>query len=94
MKTFTFLMLLIANVAVAQIGVNTTTPNAMLDVNSATNGFLIPRIALTANNVAAPVVNPQGGALAESTMIYNTATVAGANGVSPGFYYAAANGSA
>jgi Chaperone of endosialidase len=71
----------------AQIGINTTTPNAMLDVTSTTNGFLIPRIALTANNSAAPVVNPQGGALPTSTLIYNTATVAGVNGVSPGYYY-------
>jgi Chaperone of endosialidase len=71
----------------AQIGINTTTPNAMLDVTSTTNGFLIPRIALTANNVATPVVNPQGGALPVSTLIYNTATVAGVNGVAPGYYY-------
>ena len=71
----------------AQVGVNTTTPNAMLDVNSATNGVLISRIALTGSNVAAPVVNPQGGALTISTLIYNTSTVAGANSVSPGYYY-------
>ena len=71
----------------AQIGINTTTPNAMLDISSTTNGLLIPRIVLTANNVVTPVVNPQGGAVAISTMIYNTATVAGVNGVSPGYYY-------
>ena len=71
----------------AQVGVNTTTPNAMLDVNSATNGVLISRIALTGSNVAAPVVNPQGGAVAISTLIYNTSTVTGANSVSPGYYY-------
>jgi hypothetical protein len=59
----------------------------MLDVSSATNGVLLPRIALTANNVAAPVVNPQGGALPTSTLIYNTATVAGINGVTPGYYF-------
>ena len=70
-----------------QIGINTTTPNAMLDISSTTNGLLIPRIALTADNVVTPVVNPQGGAVAISTMIYNTATVAGVNGVSPGYYY-------
>lgn len=70
-----------------QIGINTTTPNAMLDVTSATHGVLFPRIALTANNVAAPVVNPQGGALATATVVYNTATVAGVNGVAPGYYY-------
>lgn len=71
----------------SQIGINTTTPNAMLDISSTTNGLLIPRIALTSNNVESPVVNPQGGALSISTMIYNTATVVGINGVSPGYYY-------
>ncbi len=79
--------LLLSLQSFAQIGINTTTPNAMLDISSTTNGFLIPRIALTANNVAAPVVNPQGGALPTSTLIYNTSTVAGINGVAPGYYY-------
>ena len=78
--------LLLSLQSFAQIGINTTTPNAMLDISSTTNGFLIPRIALTANNVAAPVVNPQGGALPTSTLIYNTSTVAGINGVAPGYY--------
>ncbi len=70
------------------IGINTQTPQGMLDVSSVTNGILIPRIALTAANVQAPVVNPQGGALAESTFIYNTATAgASPDNVMPGFYY-------
>lgn len=81
------ILLLLSLKGFTQIGINTTTPNAMLDVTSATNGVLFPRIALTANNVAAPVVNPQGGALATATIIYNTATVAGVNGVNPGYYY-------
>lgn len=89
MKTFILYatILLFAVNCLAQIGINTTTPNAMLDISSTTNGLLIPRIVLTANNVVAPVVNPQGGAVTVSTMIYNTATVAGVNGVSPGYYY-------
>ncbi len=86
-STIKILILLFSISSFAQIGINTTTPNAMLDVSSTTNGVLISRIALTANNVAAPVVNPQGGAVAVSTLIYNTATVAGVNGVAPGFYY-------
>ena len=89
MKTlYVILFYLILSIqSFAQIGINTTTPNAMLDISSTTNGFLIPRIALTANNLATPVVNPQGGALPTSTLIYNTATVAGVNGVFPGYYY-------
>lgn len=88
MKNFTtFLLMFISINALAQIGVNTTVPSGMLDVSSATNGLLIPRVALIANNVAAPVVNPQGGALAISTMVYNTNPVAGVNGVSTGYHY-------
>ena len=82
-----FLISILSVSGVAQIGINTAIPNAMLDISSGTNGVLLPRIALTANNVAAPVVNPQGGVLTVSTMIYNTATVVGVNGVAPGYYY-------
>ena len=58
-----------------------------LDVSSAVfatkKGLLIPRIALTAANVAAPVTAP-----ATSLLIYNTATAGAApNNVTPGFYY-------
>jgi len=88
MKNFTtFLILFISLNAVAQIGINTTLPNGMLDVNSTTNGFLLPRVALAASNIATPVVNPQGGGLITSTLVYNTATVVGVNGVLPGYYY-------
>lgn len=72
----------------SQIGMGTTTPAAALDVTSTTNGVLIPRIALTATNVSAPVVNPQGGGLVAGTLVYNTATAGvSPNNVIPGFYY-------
>jgi len=86
-KNITLLTFLISLLSYGQIGINTTAPNGMLDVNSTTNGFLIPRVALTANNVAAPVVNPQGGALSISTMVYNTNPVTGVNGLSIGYHY-------
>ncbi|MCC7501288.1 MAG: hypothetical protein IT229_02080, partial [Flavobacteriales bacterium] len=73
------------------INVNGATPaaSALLDIDAsalpanAQRGLLIPRMALTATNVAAPVTLP-----ATSLMIYNTAT-AGVppNNVTPGFYY-------
>ena len=73
---------------IAQVGVNTSTPNAMLEVNSTNNGMLIPRVNLTSVLDNATVVNPQGGALITSTVVYNT-TAAGVapNNVLPGFYY-------
>lgn len=82
------LLLFFVSLSFAQVGIGTTTPNGALDVTSTTQGFLLPRVALTASNVAAPVVNPAGGALANGTMVYNTAT-AGVfpNNVLPGYYY-------
>lgn len=57
--------------------------SAALDVDMAGKGILIPRLALTATNVAAPVTAP-----ATSLMVYNTATAgAGLTAVSPGYYY-------
>jgi len=71
----------------AQIGLGTTTPNAALEIKSATTGFLPPRITLTATNIAAPVVNPQGGSILAGTMVYNTNSTIGTYGVSPGLYF-------
>jgi hypothetical protein len=69
------------------VGINTTTPNGVLDVNSSSYGIVLPRIALTATNVAAPVQNPQGGNPLPGTVIYNTSsTSTGTNDVYPGIY--------
>lgn len=88
MKNILFILLGLPLFIQAQIGVNTTTPNAMLDVNSTTNGMLIPRVSLTSVLDNTTVVNPQGGALVTSTIVYNT-TAAGVfpNNVLSGFYY-------
>lgn len=67
------------------VGVGTTTPNAsaLLDLTSTNQGFLPPRVALTAKNAAAPVTTPATG-----LMVYNTATAGTApNNVTPGYYY-------
>lgn len=55
--------------------------------SSNTRGLLIPRLALTATNVASPVNSP-----ATSLLVYNSAT-AGTSpyNVSPGYYYNAGN---
>ena len=67
------------------VGIGTTTPNASsaLEVTSTTQGVLVPRLVLSATNVAAPVTTP-----AVSLLVYNTATAGGApNDVSPGYYF-------
>lgn len=69
------------------VGINTSgnmpDASAMLDVTSANTGLLIPRIALTAANVASPVTAP-----ATSLLVYNTATAGTAPyAVLPGFYF-------
>lgn len=73
------------------INVNGAAPNAsaLLDIDGAAlaaanqKGVLLPRVALTATNVAAPVVAP-----ATSLILYNTATAGVApNNVTPGYYY-------
>ncbi len=66
----------------AQIGMGTTSPQGALDVTSTTDGVLIPRVALSATNVAT-ITTPT-----ISELVYNTFTSAlGPNQVSPGFYY-------
>lgn len=69
----------------AQVGINTTSPDAssMLDISSTDKGLLPPRIALTATNSASPVTSP-----ATALMVYNTVTAgAGIHQVTPGYYY-------
>lgn len=84
---FVFLSAILPNLINAQVGIGTTTPKAALDVTSATTGFLMPRVALTNINIAAPVTNPASGALEVGTMVFNTATTPGINGVVPGLYF-------
>lgn len=74
----------------AQTGIGTTTPHASakLEVASNSQGFLPPRVALTATNSSSPVNNPANG-----LMVFNTVT-AGTNPyqVVPGYYYWDATG--
>ena len=64
-------------------GTATRDNSAVLDVRSANQGILAPRVALTATNSALPVTSP-----ATSLLVYNTATAGVApNNVTPGYYY-------
>ena len=66
----------------AQVGIGITAPKAALDITAANDGLLIPRIALSATNVAT-VITPT-----ISELVYNTFdSAAGANQVTEGFYY-------
>ena len=78
----TFLFLLLIHSAFGQVGIGTTNPGGALDVTSANDGFLVPRIALAATNIPT-VTTPT-----VSEMVYNTTTsAAGPNQVTPGYYY-------
>lgn len=69
----------------AQVGIGTASPDnsAQLDISSSSKGFLPPRVALTASNLAGPVSSPATGLL-----VYNTATASsGTTAVTPGYYY-------
>lgn len=63
----------------AQVGINTTTPDAssMLDINATDKGLLIPRVSIPNLNAAAPITSP-----ATSLLVYNTNATSGI-----GFYY-------
>jgi hypothetical protein len=65
------------------IGTSTPHPSAQLDVYGTDKGLLIPRVALTAANVASPVTDPAVGLL-----VFNTDSAGtDPNKVIPGFYY-------
>lgn len=53
--------------------------NAILELETTNKGFLLPRIALTATTIAAPLT-----AFVEGMAVYNTNAI---NDVSPGIYY-------
>ncbi len=96
MKSFvtTLCLTLWSTTVVCQnIGINVTgiapDQSALLDIDgsglpaNSQRGVLIPRVALMATNMAAPVNSP-----ATSLLVYNTATVGSIPyNVSPGFYY-------
>lgn len=69
--------------AAQNVGINATgtAPNtsAMLDVDAANKGLLIPRVALTSTADVTTIATP-----ATSLLVYNTAAV---SNVTPGFYF-------
>ena len=77
--------LAIAQTTSQKIGNNPTLKDAsaVLELESSSKGFLLPRVALTSLNVAAPITAP-----ADALTVFNTATAgSGVNAVMPGYYY-------
>lgn len=71
----------------AQVGIGTSAPKGILDIDSSIYGVVYPSVSLNSTNVALPIVNPQGGALAVGTTVFNTNTTSlGSNDVEPGIY--------
>lgn len=70
---FTFILsfILFVSNTNAQVGISTTTPQAALDITSTDSGILIPRVALNSSADTGTVLNPDGTALVEGTMVYN-----------------------
>ena len=82
-----FLFFFISIQLFAQVGINTTSPNGILDVNGNNTGIVLPRLALTATNIMAPATNPQGGNIPVGTVVYNTSNSSnGINDVYKGIY--------
>ncbi|MGV3697378.1 hypothetical protein [Flavobacterium sp.] len=85
-KIILFLLFHIASFS--QVGVNTTAPKGALDVESTTNGVLIPRVQLLSIADITTIVNPNTGPLQTSTLVYNVAPAGTPpNNVVAGFYY-------
>ncbi|MBU2927273.1 hypothetical protein KO515_03435, partial [Winogradskyella psychrotolerans] len=66
----------------AQVGIGTTTPNSssILEIESNSQGILIPRVELTSTNDITTIANGN----VESLLVYNTQSI---NDVQPGYYY-------
>lgn len=87
LKIFFLVNMFFSITTYSQVGIGTSTPNGMLDVNSSIYGIVYPSVSLGASNTATPVVNPAGGSLVKGTTIYNTNTTnTGSNDVEPGIY--------
>lgn len=80
---FNSLLIFLVSISIhAQVGIGTSTPNGALDIESANNGLLIPRVALISTTDLTTVITGT-----ESELVYNTTPASGFTDVSPGFYY-------
>ncbi|RMA57667.1 hypothetical protein [Ulvibacter antarcticus] len=79
--------LIFVSTANAQVGINTSTPNGALEINSTTQGVIFPTVTLVDVNTPT-VINPKGDPLVAGTTVYNMSTVNnGEYSLDPGFYF-------
>ena len=76
-------LIFLFNISGAQVGIETSAPKAALDIDAPDSGVLLPRIDLLTVTDATSVINPDGGALVDGTMVWNTAVT----GIQPAGYY-------
>lgn len=72
--------------AYSQVGINTTSPGGILDVQSTTMGVVYPVVSLSSTSTET-ITNPNGPNIVAGTTIYNNATAgSGITAVFPGIY--------
>lgn len=86
-KLYLLILLLIPSLALeAQVGINTTTPEGILDISGSNVGLIYPVVSLSDVNVET-ISNPNGSNLVAGTTVFNTNTsTAGSDSVYPGIY--------
>ncbi len=71
----------------AQVGIGTTSPKGVLDIESSTQGIVFPVVSLT-DLTTETITNPNGGSIVAGTTVYNTNTTSnGADSIYPGIYF-------
>jgi hypothetical protein len=71
----------------SQVGIQTTSPNGALDINSTTNGVVYPVVSLVNIN-SETISNPNAANLVPGTLVYNGSTSsADDSSVYPGLYF-------
>jgi hypothetical protein len=80
-------LLFSVSIMTGQVGINTTSPQGALDVNTSNQGIVFPVVSLP-DLTTQVITNPNGGNIVAGTTIYNTnTTVNGINSVYPGIYF-------
>ena len=83
-KKINLFAILLSGLSFAQVGIETTSPEAQLDIAANNTGILIPRVELVNINEQLPITNPQGGDIPVSTLVYNTTEN---STLEPSYYY-------